>query len=240
MEQDSRQVDDDAPEGTDIKDCPEQADGGPSEDCAFMSSGDLVVSDLSAIKVLDSLKNEVDTLDVGKTIKDLFASMQGMDAQLNSVLAINAALEKDIKASKDVITGLKTERDQLQHTVFVLREEIPSKRELQSEIAHLVDERNEAQESLRSMKLLVEKTMSEAKDLRNKAADLENEKADLTKDISYIELKLNAALEKLRLYSKEIATLQGEKLSNVQKMEDLRLKYDRCVEERKRLLTENL
>ncbi|MBF0328594.1 MAG: hypothetical protein HQL10_05515 [Nitrospirae bacterium] len=236
MEQDGRQVSDDASEGVEVKDCPDKEGGDTSEDCAFAASGDLVVRDISEMKVLDNLKTEVDTLDVGKTIKDLFTSMQNMDVQLNSVLAINAALEKDIKASKDVIAKFKAERDELEQTVVTLREEMPSKRELKAEIAHLIDERNEAQASIRSMKIVVDKTLTESKDLRNKVADLENEKADLLRDISYIELKLNAALEKLNLYAKEITTLQGEKVSNQEKIDSLRLKYDKCVEEKTALL----
>jgi chromosome segregation ATPase len=228
-------------EGADCEDCREEETvGDPSEDCAFVDSGDLVVRDMPEIKVLDNLKNETGTLDIGKTIKDLFASMQNMNAQLNSVLSINAALEKDIKASKDVIDRLKAERRQLDETIAMMREEMPSKRELQAEIGHLIEERNEAQASIRSMRQWVEKTKSEMQGLKERVVELENEKADLTRDVNYLEIKFNAALEKLNAYAKEITILKGERLSNLEKVENLRLQHRKCMEEKNKLLTQNL
>lgn len=205
-----------------------------TEDCAYAGSGDLIVRDMPELKVLEYLKNETGSLDIGKTIKNLFESMQNMDAHLNSVLAINAVLEKDIKASKDVIARLKTERDELEDTRTTLLEEIPSKRQLQAEIAHLIEERNEAQASIRTMKMQVEKTKTETQALRNRVTELENEKTDLARDINYLENKFDAAIERLNAYAKELSILKGEKLSNLEKMESLRLQYAKCLEDQKK------
>jgi chromosome segregation ATPase len=233
MEQDDGHVSGNAPEAPDHAERREEETGrDPSEDCAFVAAGDLVVRDMPEIKVLEHLKNETGTQDIGKTIKDLFASMQNMDLQLNSVLSINAALEKDIKASKDVIARLKAEREELRGTIARLMEELPSKRELQAEIANLVEERNEAQASIRSMKLLVEKTKGETQGLRERTTDLENEKADLVRDISYLDIKLNAAVEKLTSYAREITVLEGEKLSNLEKLENLRAQNTKFTQEK--------
>jgi len=243
MEQDDGQLRADAPESpcheNCHEDCREEVADDPSEDCAFVASGDLVVRDMPELKVLGYLQNGMGTLDIGKTIKDLLASMQNMNAHLNSVLAINTVLGKDIRATKDVITRLKAEKSQMEEAITKLNEEMPSKRELQAEIGHLIEERNEAQTSIRSMKLQVEKTVSEGQGLKDRIAELENEKGDLTKDIHYLELKLDAALEKLNAYAKEITILKGEKLSNIEKIENLRLQYGKCMEEKKELLSKN-
>lgn len=226
MEEDDRQLSGDAPEGLDRKDCREEEAGRDlSEDCAFVASGELVVRDMPEMKVLEYLKNETGTMDIGKTIKDLFVSMQNMDAQLKSVLTINAALEKDIRISKDVIDRLKAEKSELENTITMLREEMPSKRDLQVEIEHLIEERNHAQASIRSMKLLVENTKGETHGLKERVAELENEKADLKRDIDYVEIKLNAALEKLNAYVKEVNILKGERLSNLEKTGNLRQQH---------------
>ena len=224
MEEDDRQLSGDAPEGLDRKDCREEEAAGRdlSEDCAFVASGELVVREMPEMKVLEYLKNETGTLDIGKTIKDLFVSMQNMDAQLKSVLTINAALEKDIRISKDVIDRLKAERSELENTITMLREEMPSKRDLQVEIEHLIEERNQAQASIRSMKLFVENTRGETRGLKERVAELENEKADLKRDINYFEIKFKAALEKLNAYVIEVNVLKGERLSNLEKTGNLR------------------
>lgn len=243
MEQDDRLLRGDAPEETCEEDVREDCRGGEagevSDDCAFVASGDLVVRDMPELKVLGYLQNGTGTLDVGKTIQNLFVSMQNMDAHLNSVLAINAVLEKDIRASKDVITRLNAEKSQMEEAAAKLRDEMPSKRELQAEIEHLIEERNEAQASIRSRRQQVEKTLSEMQGLKDRVVELGHEKADLTKDIEYLEIKLGAAVEKLNAYAREITVLKGEKVSNLEKYEKLRLQYGKCMEENKGLLLKN-
>jgi chromosome segregation ATPase len=206
---------------------------GLAEDCAFATSGDLIVRDMPEIKVLEYLKNETSTLDIGKTIKNLFESMQNMDAHLSSVLAINAVLEKDIKASKEVIAKLKAERAELDDTITTLREEIPSKRLLQAEIGHLIEERNDAQASIRSMKLQVERIKSEAQSYQKRVTELESEKADLARDINYLDTKCDTSVKKLNAYAKELSILRGERLSNIEKIENLKLQYSKCLEDKK-------
>jgi chromosome segregation ATPase len=232
MEQDDRQFGGKVPEGV-RGDCRVEED--PSDDCAFIASGDIVVRDMPEMKVLEYLKNGTGNLDIGKTIKDLFVSMKNMDEQLKGVLNINAALEKDIRTSKDVITRLKAERSELENTITTLREEMPSKRELLSEIGHLIEERNRAQASIRSMNLWVENTKSETQGLKERVTELDNEKADMARDINYLEIKLNSALEKLKAYAKEVTVLKGERLSNMIKIENLRKQYAKCVEDKNRL-----
>lgn len=250
MEQDDRVLSSDVREMQKAHDAPAQenysegcsgeADQHISEDCAFASSGDLIVRDMPEIKVLEYLKNETSTLDIGKTIKNLFESMQNMDAHLNSVLAINAALEKDIKASKEVIAKLKIERAELDDTITALREEMPSKRLLQAEISHLIEERNEAQASIRAMKQQVEKIKNEAQSYQKRVAELENEKADLARDINYLETKFEASVERLNAYAKELSTLKGERLSNMEKLESLKLQYAKCVEDKKKIMAQKI
>jgi len=242
MEHDDRQLSGDMPEGTacEVNLNAAETDGDTSEDCAFVSSGDIVVRDMPEVKLIEQLKNELGTMDIGSTIKDLFVSMQNMDAQLNSVLSINASIEKDIKISRDVITRLKDEKKQLEETIRILKEEVPSKMELKAEIEHLIEERNKAQVSIRSMKMLVEKTKDKMHGAESRISELENEKADLLKDINYLEIKCNAAMEKLNSYAKEITILKGEKLSNLEKIGDLRAQYKKCVEEKNKLLVQKL
>lgn len=210
------------------------------EDCSFIAEGDLVVRDMPELKVLEQLKNETGSMDIGKTIKDLFTSMQNMDAQLNSVLSINKALEKDLEASKDVISRLKAENRELLQKLDNINEELPSRRELKAEIDRLIEERSEAQATLRSMKSYVDKHKLETKELNDRIKELEDEKADLQRDVHYLELKLNSAIDKLNTYSKEIVTLRGERVSLTEKYERQNQQLKQCLEDKKKLQNYNL
>ncbi len=210
------------------------------EDCSFISEGVLVVRDMPELKVLEHLKNETGAMDIGKTIKDLFTSMQNIYAQLNSVITINKALEKDLEASKEVITRLKAENRELQQRLDLINEELPTRRELKAEIERLIEERSEAQATLRSMKNYMDKHKLETKELNDRIKELEDEKADLQRDIHYIELKLNSAIDKLNTYSKEIATLRGERVSLIEKYERQNQQLKQCLEDKKKLQNYNL
>lgn len=210
------------------------------QDCSFIAEGDLVVKEIPELKVLEQLKNDTGAIDIGKTIKDLFTSMQNMEAQLNSVFAINRALEKDLEASKEVIARLKAENQQLQQRLDAINEELPTRRELKAEIDRLIEERSEAQASLRNMKAYVEKHQAETKALNDRIKELEEEKVDLQRDIHYLELKLNSAIDRLNKYAKEIATLRGEKVSLLEKYERQNQQLKQCLEDKRKLQNYNL
>lgn len=242
MEHDDREVSS-GPQDNTVFEAEAQTDddgADSAEDCSFVSAGDIVVRDIPELKVIEDLKNELGILDIGKTIKDLFVSMKNMDSQLKNVLAINAALEKDSKVSRDIIVGLNSDKRRLEQTVRQLQDEMPAKRVLQDEINHFIEERNEAQASIRSMKKWVGQTKEEIQGLKDRVAELESEKSDLTRDIAYYEIKFNAAVEKLSAASKEITMLRGEKLINHEKIENLKDQLRKCTNERNRLMAQKL
>ncbi len=232
MEQD-KNMSDDALEGTieGAEEVKEKESWTASEDCSFVESGDIIVRDMPEIKVLEHLKNTTGSHDVAQTIKTLFNSMQNMDAQLQSVLKINATLEADLKTSKELIAQLRVERSELEATINKMNEELPSKRELKAEIDRLIEERNEAQAQIKVLKDRSQAIQAEREQYRRRIEELETEKQDLLKDITYLEQKLSVAMEKLEICAREINTLRGERVSNLQKIEHLKAQYDRCKQE---------
>ncbi len=236
MEQD-KNMSDDAIEGTleGAEVGKEEAGWSPSEDCSFVEAGDIIVRDMPEIKVLEHLKNTTGSHDVAQTIKTLFNSMQNMDAQLQSVLKINATLEADLKTSKELIAQLRAEKSDLEATINRLNEEMPSKRELKAEIDRLIEERNEAQTQIKVLKDKAQAIESERGQYQRRIEELQSEKQDLLKDITYLEQKLSVAMEKLDICAREINTLRGERMSNLQKIEHLKAQYDRCKQELERV-----
>ncbi|MBW2086171.1 MAG: hypothetical protein JRI54_09135, partial [Deltaproteobacteria bacterium] len=159
-------------------------------------------------------------------------------AQLESVLKLNADLEKDLDTSKETIAGLREEKTHLEAKIRRMEEEIPSKRELQIENDHLIEERNDAQHTIREMKAKIEKLQKEAVQYQKQITGLREDKKDIIIEISYLESKLNAVLEKNKYYQSKIDALRGEKLTQEEKIISLEKELTEILEEKYRLYQE--
>ncbi|MBF0554223.1 MAG: hypothetical protein HQK96_06630 [Nitrospirae bacterium] len=213
--------------------------GEPSGTAAAGASWALAGT-LPEIRGVELLRDASGTVDVGKTIKDMFICIQNMEKQLNDVLSINASLERDVKSSKELITNLRTEKHDLQRTIDTINREIPPKRELQAEIEHLIEERNSSQSYVVDMKALSDKAKYETQVYKIRIEELQEEKADLLRDITYLETKISAALKKINAYAKEINILKGERHIHREKIVKLEKGYRDCVEERDSLISRTI
>lgn len=190
------------------------------------------------IKGLELLKEAGSTVDIGKTIKDMFSTIRNMESQLQKVLSINVSLEKDLKASREIIADLRAERVGYIEKITALNEELPSKKELQAEIDHLIEERNNVQPMVRDMRINVENMKKQVQASEDRISELEEEKSDLLKDIIFYEKKLNSAIEKLSYYEKELNVLKGERTINNKKLKSFEKESRRYRDEGFRLTME--
>ena len=159
-----------------------------------------------------------------------------MEVQLERVLNINSHLEKDLKASREVIGLLKGEKSQLAKTIEQLENEIPSKRELLIEIDHLVEERNAAQGNIREMKLKVGAVQKTVLHLQERVASVDGEKRDAITEINYLESRLKSASEKIKRYEGETTALRGENLVQVEKIRCMEADLSELLNEKYKLL----
>ncbi len=190
------------------------------------------------IKGLEVLKEGGYAVDLEKTINDMFMVIKKMEAQLEKVLTINALLEKDLRDSKEVISDLMAEKSVMEDTIARMEEDMPSKRELQMEIDHLVEERNNAQKAIRDMKLKNEKIQKSVIRYQERSGTLEEEKSDVITEINFLESRLNAAVEKIGGYERELNVLKGEKLANVEKIKSLEDELNETLDDKYRLVDE--
>ncbi|MGA2228840.1 MAG: hypothetical protein ABSH41_30765 [Syntrophobacteraceae bacterium] len=200
------------------------------------ASGVAGKSVMPEIKGLDILKEGIYSTDLEKTISDMYSTIRNMEVQLERVLNINTHLEKDLKASREMISLLKTEKSQLEKTIVRLENEIPSKRELQIEIDHLVEERNVAQGNIRETKLKLATVQKTVLHLQERVASVEEEKRDAITEINYLESRLKAATEKIKRYESEITALRGEKLVQVEKIRSMEAELSELLNEKYKLL----
>jgi chromosome segregation ATPase len=190
------------------------------------------------IKELETLKEGVYSVDLEKTINDMFMVMKNMEVQLERVLRINSLLEKDLNEAKEMIADLKEAKSQLEQTISRMEMEVPSKRELQIEIDQLIEERNNVQTSIHGMGSKIEKLQGAVIDYQKRSGDLEEEKRDLMSEINFLGSRLNTATEKFAECKNEINALKGEKLAYVEKSKVLEEELNEALDDKYKLMSE--
>ncbi|MBF0397860.1 MAG: hypothetical protein HQK78_13860 [Desulfobacterales bacterium] len=197
-----------------------------------------VILRIPKIKEVELLKQGVYSVDLEKTINDMFMVIKNMESQLESVLKINVVLDKDLKDAKNIISELKNEKLKLEEVIRQMEEELPSKRALQIEMDHLIDERNNSQIIIRELKDKISKTQKAFSHNKERSKDLEEQKSDFISEINFLESRLNSSLERIGQYESEINTLKGEKIVNIEKIKTLENDLKESLSEKFSLMKE--
>ena len=183
------------------------------------------------IKGLELLQEGTYAVDLEKTFTDMFSIIKNMENQLTRLLSINTHLEKELKDSKEIIVDLNAQKAQLEKTIVRMEEESPSIRELQIEIDHLIEERTRAQNTIRELKLELRRMNEAEGHYRKKVRSLEEERKDAIMEIHYFESMLDATVNKISWYERNINILKGENVSNIEKMDYLEKEKNRLIKE---------
>jgi len=207
-----------------------------TEDSSTAPESDVVEEAvMPEISGLEILKEGAYAVDLDKRISDMLGIIKSMEGQLETVLSQNAQIKKDLDVSKEIIAQLSAEKSRLEGVIACMEEEIPSKRELQIEIDHLIEERNMAQGSILNLKSDLEKTEKESAHHQERIVSLEEDKKDAIVELDYFESKLNSANKKVGEYEKDINRLRGERLTHKEKIESLEAELSASLKENYRL-----
>lgn len=190
------------------------------------------------MKELELLKDGVYSVDLEKTINDMYMVIHNMETQLESVLKINGVLEKDLKDAKTVIADLSQSKAELESKIARMEEEIPSKRELQIEIDHLIEERNATQSAIRELTMKIDRMKKTSAQSMQKSSNLEEQKRDFITEINFLESRLHTAMEKINEAENRINLLNGEKIVLEEKISTLQKDLDDTLDEKFGLIKE--
>ena len=187
------------------------------------------------IRGLDILKEGGYEVDFEKTIQDMFAVIKNMENQLEKVMGINDLLERDLKETNDLNAELKADKRRLETKIRRMEEEIPSKRELQIENDHLVDERNSAQLVIRELKVKLEKTQKKVIEFQQRLGSLGEERKDAIQEVDFLESRLNSAMQRIRELESQRNELKGENIAQLEKIQNLDESLNETLDEKYRL-----
>jgi len=194
---------------------------------------------LPDIKGIEALKDGIMLGNVERTVDDMARIITNMESQLQRYLSMNAALEKDLNDSKEIIANLRAEKDSALEKITALETEMPSKRELQVEVDLMVEERTSVQNQIHAMNQKFLQTQGALDEYRKQITRLERDKADAVAEVNFLESRANAAKEQNNAFKDQIALLKKEKNAYQQKIIDLQEECQRELEQ-KYVLTRDL
>lgn len=208
-----------------------------SNDVTVENGGDALMSPVAKrffktkeLNIFKLLNEDIASPNIGNTVKEIVVSLVKMEAELNEVLSINAALVRDIESAKGVISELRLEKAEREALIEQMREETPAKSQLMAEVEYMVNERNAAQVSIHDLKVKTERAVKELELAKMRISELESEKADLVGDIGFLESKLERFAGKLESSVRRVNVLEGERIINLGKIADLQKKYRDCMD----------
>ncbi|HIJ19439.1 MAG TPA: hypothetical protein HPP58_00175 [Deltaproteobacteria bacterium] len=193
---------------------------------------------ISEIRGLEILKEGTYAVDLEKTISDMLDVIKRMEEQLESVLNLNAKLENDLDASKGLVVDLASEKSLLEEKIAGMEMEMPSKRELMLEIDGLIQERNDVQFNIQTMRSKIENLQQEIEKYHKQVGSLKEDKKDILIEMDYVEAKLNTALRTNSAYRNELDVLKGERRTFVEKIRFLESELKETSKEKFRLFQE--
>ncbi|KJR42126.1 magnetosome protein Mad25 [Candidatus Magnetoovum chiemensis] len=192
---------------------------------------------MPVIRGLEILKRNESAADVEKTITDMYEIAHNMENQLHRVISINKLLEMDLKEAKAMIEDLKKENYDMQTKLKQIDDDNPSKKELQTELEHLIEERNLAQIEIHTMKNKVEDLQSQ-QSAYVRIKELEQNQYSMIEDINFLERKLEQTLKNIKAIEKENTVLKGENQTQIEKITSLEKELALSSEENEMLLRE--
>ena len=208
------------------------------DDAAGDKTGSAQGSIMRKIKGLGILRDGVYSIDLEKTIEDMFEVMKGMEAQLDKVLTINSHLEKDRNEAKKLVVDLRKTTSQLEGKIARMEEDLPSKRALRMQIEQITEERNDAQTLISDQRSRINKLRKAVVQYQNKIGNLEEERQDAVMEVNFLESKLNKAAETIKLNNNSINELQGENLALTEKTTTLDEQFNETLNDKYRLMSE--
>lgn len=163
-----------------------------SNDVTVENGGDALMSPVAKrffkskeLNIFKLLNEDTASPNIGSTVKEIVVSLVKMEAELNEVLSINAALVRDIESAKGVIEELRLEKAEREALIEQMREENPAKSQLIAEVEYMVNERNTAQSIIHDLRVKADKAVKELELAKMRISELESEKADLVGDVSF-------------------------------------------------------
>ncbi|CAM2057486.1 hypothetical protein DSUL_150110 [Desulfovibrionales bacterium] len=171
-------------------------------------------------------------IDFEQTIVDMFEVIQSMESQLSHVLNVNTLMERELVGAKERISNLKQQRDQLQEELGRMKEEMPSKRELQMVVDQLLEERNDAEQQLRNFKRLTKQTTKTLQQKEERITELASERKDFIAEIHFLETRLTTALDKDRQIGERLIVLEGQTMTDRERIQELERDLQLAIEEK--------
>jgi len=176
---------------------------------------------LPQISGLEALKEGTFNVDLEKTISDMLLVIKNMEAQLERVLSINSSLEKEIDTSKDMVLQLKNEKLQLQTKIEALELQMPAKRDLQIQISHVSEEKNQLIHQIQNLQATNDHLQKKIEKLDEMISSFEEEKIDARMEIDYMEVQIKSHQAKMKKYEDKINALRGEKIALTEKLKSM-------------------
>lgn len=148
---------------------------------------------------------------LNETVQTLSQMIKDLEKQLENMLEVNEALERDLEKEKKKTADIAEERDALKDQVKQTEEEIISFEDLRAEVGHLGNERSRLAAMIEELGQQLADAAQENMKLDRTAERMRVERDDAIEELQSVEVQFDRAMEMATDLKARVITLAEER-----------------------------
>ena len=200
--------------------------------------GDVVSDKTPRRKTLHSGVGADDAGQLSDSVKGLYEMVKDLEVQLNHMVSINEAAERDLEAARRSQRSLEKERGDLMRKIEKMELDAQSGADLKEELRHMTHENERVVEELRKATEDAARQKQQSTDSGSLIAQLHKEGADLREEIECLEAQLSQATQYMQALREDSAKIREARERETRKVELVEQRLHVVTEERDALKQE--
>ena len=172
------------------------------------------------------------------SVKGLYDMVKDLEVQLNHMISINEAAERDLDAARRTHRALEKEKGELLRKIEKMELDAQSGADLREEARHMAQENERLVERLRAVEEELERQKGQRTDFGAVVAQLKKERSDLREEIECQEAQLLQATDYIKAVREELAKARESRERETRKVELIEQRLHVVAEERDALKRE--
>lgn len=172
------------------------------------------------------------------SVAGIYDMVKDLEVQLNHMVSINEAADRDLEATRRSLRDIEKERDELLLQMERMKRDAQSSGDLREELRHMTRENERLIEQMRSSETKTEAWERRRDEMKSEAGEAEMEVTDLQEEVECLEAQISQAAEYIDTLRGDIMSIRDARQQQTRKMDLIEQRLQVVTEERDALRQE--
>ncbi len=172
------------------------------------------------------------------SVAGIYDMVKDLEVQLNHMVSINEAADRDLEATRRSLRDIEKERDELLLQMERMKMDAQSSTDLREELRHMTRENERLIEQMRSSETKTEAWERRREEMKSEVGEAELEVSDLREEVECLEAQVSQAAEYIDTLRGEITATRDARQQQTRKVDLIEQRLQVVTEERDALRQE--